>query len=71
MTFLLEFLPLCCVSFNRNNQDQSSYLVVGLEKHLFSFYTGCFKIGKFRIQSMVGKDPVELVNTKEKKIRSS
>jgi hypothetical protein len=23
-------------------------------------YTGCFKVYEFRIQSMVGKDPVEL-----------
>jgi hypothetical protein len=27
--------------------------------------TGCFKIGEFRIQSVVGKDPVELVNTRK------
>jgi hypothetical protein len=31
-------------------------------------YTGCFKIGEFRIQSVVGKGPVELVNTYKKKI---
>jgi hypothetical protein len=34
-------------------------------------YTGCFKIHEFRIQSMVGKDPVELEKYLEKKNRSS
>jgi hypothetical protein len=40
-------------------------LVIVPSYHLLpqvSHYTGCFKIGEFRIQSMVG-DPVELVNT--------
>jgi hypothetical protein len=31
-------------------------------------YTGCFKIGEFWIQSVVRKDPVEVVNTLKKKI---
>jgi hypothetical protein len=30
--------------------------------------TGCFKSGKFRIQGVVGKDPVELEKYLEKKI---
>jgi hypothetical protein len=30
-------------------------------------YTGCLKIRKFRIQSVVGKDPVELEKYLEKK----
>jgi hypothetical protein len=30
-------------------------------------YTGCFKIREFRIQSMVGKDPVELEKYLKKK----
>jgi hypothetical protein len=34
-------------------------------------YTGCLKIREFRIQSVVGKDPVELEKYLEKKIRSS
>jgi hypothetical protein len=34
-------------------------------------YTGCIKIREFRIQSVVGKDPVELEKYLEKKIRSS
>jgi hypothetical protein len=29
--------------------------------------TGCLKIGEFRIQSVVGKDPVELEKYLEKK----
>jgi hypothetical protein len=35
------------------------------------YYTGCLKIREFRIQSVVGKDPVELEKYLEKKIRSS
>jgi hypothetical protein len=35
---------------------------------LFNMYTGCFKIHEFRIQSMAGKDPVELEKYLEKKI---
>jgi hypothetical protein len=31
-------------------------------------YTGCLKIREFRIQSVVGKDPVELEKYLEKKI---
>jgi hypothetical protein len=31
-------------------------------------YTGCLKICEFRIQSVVGKDPVELEKYLEKKI---
>jgi hypothetical protein len=34
-------------------------------------YTGCRKIREFRIQGVVGKDPVELEKYLEKKIRSS
>jgi hypothetical protein len=30
-------------------------------------YTGCLKIHEFRIQSVVGKDPVELEKCLEKK----
>jgi hypothetical protein len=33
----------------------------------FLFHTGCFKIREFRIQSVVGKDPVELEKYLEKK----
>jgi hypothetical protein len=33
-------------------------------------YTGCLKIREFRIQSVVGRDPVELAKYSEKKIRS-
>jgi hypothetical protein len=35
---------------------------------LFLLYTGCLKIREFRIQSVVGKDPVELEKYLEKKI---
>jgi hypothetical protein len=38
---------------------------VCLKCELYLLYR-CFKIGKFRIQSVVGKDPVELVNTFKK-----
>jgi hypothetical protein len=34
-------------------------------------HTGCLKIREFRIQSVAGKDPVELEKYLEKKIRSS
>jgi hypothetical protein len=33
-------------------------------------YIGCLKIREFRIQSVVGKDPVELEKYLEQKIRS-
>jgi hypothetical protein len=39
--------------------------------YLEQIYTGCLKIRKFRIQSVVGKDPVELEKYLEKKFRSS
>jgi hypothetical protein len=35
---------------------------------LFRNHTGCLKIREFRIQSVVGKDPVELEKYLEKKI---
>jgi hypothetical protein len=41
-----------------------------LKKGNFS-YTGCLKIREFRIQSLVGKDPVKLEKYLEKKILSS
>jgi hypothetical protein len=40
------------------------------QKHLYVKHTGCLKIREFRIQSMVGKDPVELEKFFEKNIRS-
>jgi hypothetical protein len=40
-------------------------------KMITNKYTGCLKIREFRIQSVVGKDPVELEKYIEKKIRSS
>jgi hypothetical protein len=54
------------------------YFFVGLKsgKNLFSkvmlnflagLHTGCLKIREFRIQSVVGKDPVELEKYLEKK----
>jgi hypothetical protein len=33
--------------------------------------TGCLKIREFRIQSVVGKDPVELENYKKKQVALS
>jgi hypothetical protein len=42
-------------------------MVVSLEVIL---HTGCLKIREFRIQSVVGKDPVELEKYLEKKNRS-
>jgi hypothetical protein len=33
-----------------------------------SYYTGCLKTLEFRIESVVGKDPVELEKYLEKKI---
>jgi hypothetical protein len=38
------------------------------KKNLNVEYTGCLKIREFRIQSVVGKDPVELEKYLEKKI---
>jgi hypothetical protein len=35
--------------------------------YLLNIYTGCVKIREFRIQSVVGKDPVELEKYSEKK----
>jgi hypothetical protein len=43
---------------------------VGFKKK-FLMYTGCLKIREFRIESVVGNDPVELEKYLEKKIRSS
>jgi hypothetical protein len=42
-----------------------------MKKKKRNMYTGCLKIREFRIQSVVGKDPVELEKYLEKKIRSS
>jgi hypothetical protein len=39
---------------------------VGFKKK-FLMYTGCLKIREFRIESVVGKDPVELEKYLEKK----
>jgi hypothetical protein len=52
-------------------RDSFYYCTYLLQQTTIEEYTGCLKIGKFRIQSMVGKDPVELEKYLEKKSRSS
>jgi hypothetical protein len=42
--------------------------ILSITKFLIKYYTGYLKIREFRIQSVVGKDPVELEKYLEKKI---
>jgi hypothetical protein len=51
--------------------DASEHRTIVLVRHFLNtpvYYTGCLKICKFPIQSVVGKDPVELEKYLEKKI---
>jgi hypothetical protein len=53
-------------TFNKNIFDSIYLIILSLLNT-----TGCVKIREFRIQSVVGKNPVELEKYLEKKIRSS
>jgi hypothetical protein len=48
--------------------EQCRFVIVPIKTNM---YTGCLKIREFRIQSVVGRDPVELEKYLEKKNRSS
>jgi hypothetical protein len=53
-------------TFNKNIFDSIYLIILSLLNT-----TECVKIREFRIQSVVGKNPVELEKYLEKKIRSS
>jgi hypothetical protein len=61
----IQHLPNLCVyvlvCFLHSFQKSTASFFINL-------YTGCFKTGEFRIQSVVGKDPVELEKYLGKKI---
>jgi hypothetical protein len=61
----IQHLPNLCVyvlvCFLHSFQKSSAPFIINP-------YTGCFKTGEFRIQSVVGKDPVELEKYLGKKI---
>jgi hypothetical protein len=59
----------CLVTIGRHLSTDSCQInsnYKSCEVFIYNFYnifTGCLKIPEFRIQSVVGKDPVELENT--------
>jgi hypothetical protein len=54
---------------DRLNFPYYDYFLVNKKNTYRKNNTGCFKIGEFRIQSVVGKDPVKLEKYLEKKNR--